>query len=119
MAKHAHVSRYYADDKDIADLVSQSGIKPHQLAAFLRERGIIVSAQLSKDELIRYFRFMSFAWPDFDVLVARLDRPDREEDFTGCRIKAPGLEIAAVLDRAEELHRRGLVDPLAGMRVDR
>jgi len=99
MAKHAHISRYYADDKDIADLLSQSGIKPYQLAAFLRERGIVVSANLSKEELIQYFRFVSFAWPDFDVLVARLDRPDREEDFTGCRIKAPGVEIAAVLER--------------------
>ena len=79
MAKHAHVSRYYADDKDIADLVSQSGIKPQQLAAFLRERGVIVSNLLSKDELTRYFRFMPFAWPDFDNLVTRLDRPDREE----------------------------------------
>src|ERR1043166_1154951 len=85
MAKHAHVSRYYADDKDIADLVSQSGIKAHQLAAFLRERGIIVSPKLSKEEMIGYFRFISFAWPDFDILVARLNRPDREEDFTSCR----------------------------------
>src|ERR1043165_6440838 len=122
MAKHAHVSRYYADDKDIADLVSQSGIKAHQLAAFLRERGIIVSPKLSKEEMIGYFRFISFAWPDFDILVARLNRPDREEDFTSCRIRAPGLEIGAVLERLAvirddrgqrfaEIHKAEIISP--------
>jgi len=122
MAKHAHISRYYADDKDIADLVSQSGIKPQHLVTFLRERGIIVSTRMTKEELIHYFRFLSLAWPDFDNLLVRLDRPDREEDFTGCRIKARGLEITALLEQLEiiklertqrlaEIHKAELVLP--------
>lgn len=122
MAKHAHISRYYADDKDVADLVSQSGIKPQQLSAFLRERGLIVSARLAKEELVHYFRFLCFAWPDFDGLLARLDRPDREEDFTGCRLQARGLEVTTLLERLDfisqdrnkrlaEIHKAELVSP--------
>ena len=109
MAKHAHVSRYYADDKDVADLVSQSAIKSHQLAAFLRERGIVVSNSLSREDLIRYFRFLPLAWPEFDSLVTRLDRPDREEKHSSCRINAQIADIPAILERLETIKEaRGL-----------
>lgn len=98
MAKHAHVSRYYADDKDIVDLVSQSSIKANQLAGFLRERGIIVSPLLSKDELVRYFRYLPLAWPDFDSLVARLDRPDRDEKKTFRNLTTSNVEMPKLLE---------------------
>lgn len=109
MAKHAHVSRYYADDKDVADLVSQSAIKSHQLAAFLREHGIVVSDLLSKEDLTRYFRFLPLAWPEFDGLVTRLDRPDREEKHSSCKINAQIADIPAILERLETIKEaRGL-----------
>src|SRR5882672_7324935 len=111
MAKRIHISRYYADDKDIEDVVSQNVIKPQQLAAFIRERGIIVSNRMSKEDLIRYFRFLRLAWPDFDSLLARLDRPDREEDFTGCRLKARGLSLETVMERLETI-RHGRAERL-------
>jgi hypothetical protein len=41
MSKPTRVARYYADDKDVFDLLSQSAVNIKELRKFLRARGIV------------------------------------------------------------------------------
>jgi hypothetical protein len=75
---------YFADDKDIYDLLltAKRTLSPDHLLALARKRGIYLSRQLSRDSLIDYLRALTYNWPQLKDLVAATDTPDRRERST-------------------------------------
>lgn len=93
MSKPTHVARYYADDKDVFDLLSQGAVTSPKLHAFLRGRGIIVSPSLSKVDICRYLQTSPLSWPQLEALLELIEKPDREDKFTTCRLDPEQLDI--------------------------
>lgn len=108
MSKPTHVARYYADDKDIFDLVSLGTVSLSKLRAFLRLRGIIVSPALRKEEICRYLQTSPLSWPQLEALLEIIETPDREDKFSHCQIPAGDLQIQnAVTAAAQVQQERG------------
>lgn len=108
MSKPTHVARYYADDKDVFDLLSQGAVSPPKLHAFLRGRGIIVSPGLSKIEICRYLQTSPLSWPQLEALLELIEKPDREDKFATCRLDPQNLDIqSAVVAAAAVQQDRG------------
>jgi len=106
MAKPSHVSRYYADDKDVFDLLSQSTITPAKLRGFLRSRGIVLSPKLTKEQICRYFQTSQLSWTQLEGLLELIERPDREDKFATCRIESKEVtvtEAAKAANKVKEL----------------
>ncbi|WP_395738360.1 hypothetical protein [Prosthecobacter sp.] len=105
MSKVARISRYFADDKDICDLISQGAVTSSKLTEVLRQRGTFVSSETSKENLITYFQRLQFSWPQLADFLEILDRPEREDRFTNCRIDASSkaLTIDATITAMEKV----------------
>jgi hypothetical protein len=104
MSKISRISRYFADDKDIRDLVSQGTVTHSKLIEVLRRRGVIVSPQADKIELCRYFQRLQFSWPQLVELLEILDRPERDDRFTNFRIEGTAaITIDQALSAADKL----------------
>lgn len=95
MSKPTHVARYYADDKDVFDLLSQNAVSLPKLRTFLRTRGILLSPALSKEAICRYLQTSPLSWPQLEALLALIEKPDREDKFATCRIDSDKLDIQA------------------------
>jgi hypothetical protein len=100
VSKPTHVSRYYADDKDIFDLLSQGTVSLPKLRVFLRLRGIILSPVLPKEEICRYLQTSPLSWPQLETLLEIIETPDREDKFSTCQIPATDLDIQKVVAAA-------------------
>ena len=100
MSKPTHVSRYYADDKDIFDLLAQGTVSLSKLRVFLRLRGIILSPALPKEEICRYLQTSPLSWPQLETLLEIIETPDREDKFSTCQIPAADLDIQSVVTAA-------------------
>ena len=108
MSKPTHVSRYYADDKDVFDLLSQGTVSLAKLRLFLRIRGIVVSSSLTKEEICRYLQTSPLSWPQLEALLEIIETPDREDKFSTCRLTAPNSDIQnAVTAAAAVQQERG------------
>lgn len=93
MSKPTHVSRYYADDKDVFDLLLLGVVTPAKLHTFLRGRGIIVSPDLPKIEICRYLQTSPLSWPQLEALLELIERPDREDNFTTCQLATKEVDV--------------------------
>jgi hypothetical protein len=100
VSKPTHVSRYYADDKDIFDLLAQGTVSLSKLRVFLRLRGIILSPALPKEEICRYLQTSPLSWPQLETLLEIIETPDREDKFSTCQIPAADLDIQSVVTAA-------------------
>jgi hypothetical protein len=100
VSKPTHISRYYADDKDIFDLLAQGTVSLSKLRVFLRLRGIILSPALPKEEICRYFQTSPLSWPQLETLLEIIETPDREDKFSTCQIPAADLDIQKVVAAA-------------------
>ena len=100
MSKPTHVSRYYADDKDIFDLLAQGTVSLSKLRVFLRLRGIILSPALPKEEICRYLQTSPLSLPQLETLLEIIETPDREDKFSTCQIPAADLDIQSVVTAA-------------------
>jgi hypothetical protein len=114
VSKPTHISRYYADDKDVFDLLAQGTVSLPKLRVFLRLRGIILSPALTKEEICRYLQTSPLSWPQLEILLEIVETPDREDKFSTCQIPAPDLDIqkviaAAVAVQQERSARQGEV----------
>ena len=105
MSKPTHVARYYADDKDIFDLLSQGTVSLSKLRAFLRLRGIIVSPALKKEEICRYLQTSPLSWPQLEALLKIIETPDREDKFSNCQIPAGDLQIQSAVTAAAQVQQ--------------
>jgi hypothetical protein len=97
MAKPTHIARYYADDKDVFDLLSLGNVNMTKLHSFLRQRGIVVSPTLDKEEIARYFQRSPLSWPQLESLLSLIDRAEREDKFTTCKIDATDTSVDSVI----------------------
>lgn len=88
----SHPSRFFADDKDIYDLIiSQSRRFPDDvLRDFLLGRGIVVSASTPRIALVRYLAALPIGFHDLDQLHRRtLGRAVRSPRQVGETVSAP------------------------------
>src|ERR1035437_3483338 len=97
MAKPAHIARYYADDKDVFDLLSLGNVNLPKLHSFLRQRGIVVAPSLDKEEIARYFQRSPLSWPQLESLLSLIERVEREDKFTTCKIDATDPSVESVI----------------------
>lgn len=79
-------SKYYADDKDVHDILSSPKLSPKALIALCRERGIFLSEESLRDELVHYASMLPFSWTQIQEVMAAVQREDREEKITTCKI---------------------------------
>lgn len=93
MSKISRISRYFADDKDILDLVSQGSVSLSRLSEVLRRRGVIVSPKAEKQTVATYFQRLQFSWPQLVELLEILDRPERDDKFTNFRIDGDPAQL--------------------------
>ena len=101
MSKPTHVARYYADDKDVFDLLSQATVSLVKLRAFLRTRGIVLSPSLTEEEISAYLPDLPICpGPSFVALLAFIETPDREDNFSTCRLADSDLDIQNVITAA-------------------
>jgi len=82
MAKHSHIAKYYADDKDILDLMSAGKMTKSKLHEFARSRGIFVSPDDSERDLILYLHTLACSREQLADLLGVIDSPDRAEKLT-------------------------------------
>jgi hypothetical protein len=100
VSKPTHIARYYADDKDVLDLLSQSAVSLKELRKFLRTRGIILSPSLTKDQICRYLQTSPLSWPQLEALLEIVETPGREDKFSTCRLDATNLTSQSVVTAA-------------------
>lgn len=81
MAQHRSTSKYFADDKDLADILLQGRFTLSALQEYARSRGLFVSSQLSKQEIVEVLRGLTCSWAQVSELVAKLDTQERAPHF--------------------------------------
>ena len=88
MPQFSFNSRYYAEDKDIFDLLKASSVTLKQIARFARKRGVFVSEQDSKEDILSYFSSLPNSWPQLQELMAEISSDDREEKVSMVRVQS-------------------------------
>lgn len=97
MSKHGHTSRYYADDKDIFDLLSSGKVTVPKLHEIARSRNIFLSCEDPEDDLVKYLHVLPCSWAQLSSLVNILDSEGRPEHLTVDRV-----ETKATIDQLRE-----------------
>jgi hypothetical protein len=84
MAKKSLHSHYFADDKDIYDLLSAARLKltPQKLIELARKRGIILSQDDDRGQLVEQISRLPFGWMDLNALMDATDTAERVEKTT-------------------------------------
>jgi len=82
MAKFDYPSRYYADDKDVADLLSQGKFSQKKLLRIAARRGILLSKQLPKESIVEYISQLPFSWVELIALLQSIETEERESFLT-------------------------------------
>ena len=94
-------SKYYADDKDVHDILSSPKISLKMLLAIARHRGIFLSEESPREEVVHYMSMLPFSWPQIQEVMGEIEREDREEKLTTCKIEA-----SAQLDQVEQAFQK-------------
>ncbi|MCE9609546.1 MAG: hypothetical protein K8R23_04985 [Chthoniobacter sp.] len=79
MSRFDYPSRYYADDKDVSDLLSEPKFTVKTLRRISRERGIFLSADLPKETVVEYISQLPFSWPELVRLIKTIETEEKEE----------------------------------------
>jgi hypothetical protein len=90
-------SKYYADDKDIHDILSSAKISIKKLLSLARHRGIFLSEESPREEVVHYMSKLPFSWSQIQEVMAEVERDDRDEKLTTCKI---GLDVH--MDKLEQ-----------------
>ncbi len=104
MPKRAHTSQYYADDKDIYDLLlsAKRSFDEKTMVAIARKRGICLSQQTPRAELVEYIARLMWSWPQIEQLLEVSHPPERREKLTSRRVST-AADLAAVRAAVEEV----------------
>lgn len=98
MAKYHYPSRYWADDKDVSDLLSQSKFGIKKLHQISKRRGIILSAELPKEAIVGYLSTLPFSWAELIGFLEEIESEQREPSLTWTEIQrdldVPAIETA-------------------------
>lgn len=108
MSKHGHTSRYYADDKDIFDLLHSGRVTSAKLHEIARSRNIIMSWEETSESIIKYIHVLPFSWDQLSFLVDMLDSEGRPEHLTVDRIetKATLDQLKSAVDAVAESRKK-------------
>ncbi|MEM1158446.1 MAG: hypothetical protein AAGH72_09340 [Verrucomicrobiota bacterium] len=77
MAEVSYNSKFYADDKDIYDLISFGHFPTRYINKWLASKGIIISKELTDQELAEEICKYCLSWNDFKYLLQRVDAPNK------------------------------------------
>lgn len=102
MAKYHYPSRYWADDKDVSDLLSQSKFGIKKLHQISKRRGIILSTSLSKEAIVEYLSALPFSWAELIRFLEEIESEQREPSLTWTEIERD-LEVPAIETAIREL----------------
>jgi hypothetical protein len=80
--------KYYADDKDVHDILSSSRISSKKLLVICRERGIFLSDECTREEVVHYMSMLPFSWSQIQEVMAEIESEDRDEKLTTCQVTA-------------------------------
>ncbi|PYJ10656.1 MAG: hypothetical protein DMF06_05560 [Verrucomicrobia bacterium] len=86
MGSFIQLSRYYFDDKDIADLFSHPAFTVRVLTQIAREQGVFLHRDESIDDLIGYLRRFAFDWATLIKIAKRINADERQEKRMPYRI---------------------------------
>lgn len=105
MPRFSHPSKYFADDKDIADLLDSPKFSKEKLLRLALERGILLASELPKETLRDQLSHLPFSWPQLQQLLKAIETPDAEEKITTCKVetKASSDEVGKVLADIREI----------------
>jgi hypothetical protein len=90
VAKRTTIALYYAEDKDVYDLLSSSkkSLSVSALQKVARDRGVFLSGQESRDEIVNYLARQDYSWPQIARLVELTETLDRPEKTAGSDIRS-------------------------------
>lgn len=103
---NTHPSKYFADDKDIFDLLmsQRRKLSDEVLRKLLRERGVIVGPELERQHLAQYMSRLPFGWRDLKALLDRIGTPSQRAS----RITSEGVEVTIDAMEAAANHVKDL-----------
>lgn len=100
--RRTHVAQYYAEDKDIFDILmsSKRRFDAEALCELARRRGIVLSEDTDREVLADYLARLVWSWPELQHLLDLAETPERREKITGSRFvtDAPVDEVKAVVE---------------------
>ena len=79
MGSFIQSSRYYFNDKDIADLFSHPAFTQRGLWQIAREQGVFLHRAETIDDLISYLRRFAFDWPTLQAIARRINTGENQE----------------------------------------
>lgn len=88
--RFAHISKYYADDKDIYDLLSSPNLPLKRILQVARERGLFLSDETPREEVINYVSRLPFNWQQLEGLISSIEKDDRAEKKSTLLVQAKG-----------------------------
>lgn len=80
-------SIYIPSDKNIYDALQHKKIRHSDIINFLRNRGILLSLEVSKDELSKVFSNLTIDYHDYLLITKLLENPNRKEKTTRATFK--------------------------------
>ena len=87
MLNNSGPSIFIPSDKNIFDALQHKKIRHAEALKFLRNRGILVSSKLDKNELSKIISQLAFDYHDYLNLTKLLENPNRKEKTTQTIIK--------------------------------
>jgi metal-sulfur cluster biosynthetic enzyme len=80
-------AKYYADDKDIHDILSSPKISVKKLLSLARERGMFISEECQRqEEVVHYMSMLPFSWTQLQEVMDSVEREDKEEKLAPCKV---------------------------------
>lgn len=105
MPRYDHPSKYFADDKDISDILDAPKFGKKKLLALALARGIILSPELSRETIRDHLSRMPFSWLQLRELLDTIETADAQEKETTCRYEsaATSEELQKVLSDIRDI----------------
>ncbi|MFP2931823.1 hypothetical protein ACLESO_42950 [Pyxidicoccus sp. 3LG] len=90
MSKRHYNSLFFADDKDIADLLlaAKQKLNKQRLIVLARSRGIILSPEDERETIVRYLSRLPTGWMELMTLLRATESAGRKEPTTYMQIEA-------------------------------
>lgn len=112
MARKLHSSIYFADDKDIGDLLydARQKINHARLMEIAFSRGILIGSSTKREDMIEYLARLPYNWQQFVALSQLTDSPDKQDRYSSDKVS---LRLSRT--EAEELLKKLAEDRSSGM----
>jgi hypothetical protein len=107
MTRRTHVAQYYAEDKDIFDILmsSRRRFDTETLVALALRRGICLSVETDREKLADYLARLVWSWPELQHLLDLAETPERKEKLTSTRFASGAAveDIRAAVSTVKEV----------------